>query len=204
MLENIGNRDIEPRGSIRIFNRRGEEVGSVPLNADGVEISPDDKEQLATAWSAAGRFGKYKAFLDLEYGENQLASVQDTVYFWVFPWKEILASLAGVLTLAVVGTFIVHMRAVARPRPAYEYAQAPAYQPLQQPPTPAPYMPSRSTPRTSGPTSIPPRNAARSVQTQPQSSSRPVRTSGNTVALAPRHGQHATTQGSTVTLPSRR
>jgi hypothetical protein len=115
LLENVGNRLIEPRGSIRIFNRRGEEVGSVPLNAEGEEITPENKRQLATVWSASGRFGKYKAFLDLEYGENQLASVQDTVYFWVFPWKEILVSLFGVVVLAVVGTYIVHMRSIAQP-----------------------------------------------------------------------------------------
>ena len=118
LLENIGNRLVEPRGSIRIFNRRGEEVGSVPLNADGSEINPENKEQLAAVWNATGRFGKYKAFLDLEYGENQLASVQDTLYFWVFPWKEIFTALAGVLLLGVVGTYIVHMRAIASPVPA--------------------------------------------------------------------------------------
>ncbi len=118
LLENVGNRLIEPRGSIRIFNRRGEEVGSVPLNADGDEITPENKEQLAAVWNATGRFGKYKAYLDLEYGESQLASVQDTVYFWVFPWKEILTALLGVLLLGVVGTYIVHMRSIARPVPA--------------------------------------------------------------------------------------
>lgn len=115
ILENIGNRNVEPRGSIRIFNRRGEEVGSIPLNADSKEISPDNKKQLAAAWNATGRFGKYKAFLDLEYGENQLASVQDTIYFWVFPWKEIIVAFIGIIVLAVFGTYIVHMRAIAQP-----------------------------------------------------------------------------------------
>jgi len=115
LLENVGNRLIEPRGSIRIFNRKGEEVGSVPLNADGTEIDPDNKKQLAAVWSASGRFGKYKAFLDLEYGENQLASVQDTIYFWVFPWKEMIVSLSGVFILAFFGTYVVHMRAMANP-----------------------------------------------------------------------------------------
>ncbi len=114
-IENTGNRRIEPRGTIRIFNRRGEEVGSVPLNADGNEISPNNNKQLAAVWSTLGRFGKYKAYLDLEYGEKQLASVQDTVYFWVFPWKEIMASIIGIIILAIVGTYIVHMRVMARP-----------------------------------------------------------------------------------------
>ncbi|HCC04845.1 TPA: hypothetical protein DEP58_00890 [Patescibacteria group bacterium] len=124
LLENVGNRLLEPRGSIRIFNRKGEEVGSIPLNADGEEINPENKRQLAASWSAVGRFGKYKAFLDLEYGENQLASVQDTVYFWVFPWKEITAALMGVLVLAVVGTYIVHMSSMAQPARARKRAEA--------------------------------------------------------------------------------
>lgn len=195
LLENIGNRDIEPRGSIRIFNRRGEEVGSVPLNPDGLEITPENKEQLASVWSATGRFGKYKAFLDLEYGENQLASVQDTVYFWVFPWKEILATLVGVLVLAVVGTFIIHMRAVARPRPVYqERRSAPV------PPTPSPRIDRLP---------VHARNHYASQVSVPQSTGsvsrhRPAR-QGNTVSLTPRnHGHGASTQGNTVTLAPRR
>lgn len=124
-LDNVGNREIAPRGSIRIFNRRGEEVGSMPLNADGQTITPQNSTELANAWTASGRFGKYKAYLDLEYGENQLASVQDTVYFWVFPWKEILFSLIGVLILAIAGTYVVHLRAMARPVPARPYHPEP-------------------------------------------------------------------------------
>jgi hypothetical protein len=136
LLENVGNRQLEPRGTIRIFNRKGEEVGSIPLNAGGEEITPDNKKQLAAVWNAEGRFGKYKAFLDLEYGENQLASVQDTVYFWVFPWKEVMLALMGVGLLAVIGTFIIHMRAIARPamRRAPSMAQASSV----YSPTPAP------------------------------------------------------------------
>ena len=150
LLENIGNRIIEPRGSIRIFNRRGEEVGSIPVNAQGVEIAPDNQEQLAAAWSASGRFGKYKAFLDLEYGENQLASVQDTLYFWVFPWKEVAAALIGVLVLAIIGTFIVHMRAVARPSPVRSYASPAAAPPpaAATPNVPRSPQPSAPSPQT--------------------------------------------------------
>lgn len=197
LLENTGNRDVEPRGSIRIFNRKGEEVGSVPLNADGVKITPENKEQLAALWSAGNRFGKYKAFLDLEYGENQLASVQDTVYFWVFPWKEILASLFGVIVLAVIGTFIVHMRAVATPRPAFQTMQR--FPPVSGTSDGQPV-------RTGG---LVNRNAivhrtnatARSTTTAPTAPQ--LRTNhGATVALAPRRG--ATVSGSTVTLAPRR
>jgi hypothetical protein len=116
-VSNVGNRDIEPRGVIRIFNRNGEEVGSVPVNVNGEAVTPEEKAQLASVWATEGRFGKYKAFLDLEYGESQVASVQDTVYFWVFPWKEVFTALMGMFVLAVVGTYIVHFRSIARVRP---------------------------------------------------------------------------------------
>lgn len=204
LLENIGNRDIEPRGSIRIFNRKGEEVGSIPLNADGIEIAPDNKEQLASAWSAAGRFGKYKAFLDLEYGENQLASVQDTVYFWVFPWKEIIAALIGVLVLAVIGTFIIHMRAMAQPRPAYAVRD-------NTPTDPQAYYPQASRQQRYAPS---PQDLQKTVllrhnergleQAGRQSVQAPAQRHGETVTLSPRSRHSATTRGSTVELKSRR
>ncbi len=213
LLENIGNRQIEPRGSIRIFNRRGEEVGSVPLNADGEQITPEDKKQLAAVWSAAGRFGKYKAYLDLEYGENQLASVQDTVYFWVFPWKEIMASVIGVIVLGVLGTFIVHLRAVARPArararvpdpsPAYgtPRPEAPSY-------TDAPYRERPSPVREHTGLVIAPRQQAvsRSVSIEPRGlpKTNVVASESGTVMLSPR-SRHAppTVHGATVELRRR-
>lgn len=119
-LENVGNRALTPRGEIRIFNRKGEEVGTVPINPDKKTIDASAKEQLAAVWDTAGRFGKYKAFLDIEYGENQLATVNDTVYFWVFPWKEVLFALIGIMVLAFLGTYAMHTRSVSRrPAPAY-------------------------------------------------------------------------------------
>ena len=48
-VENVGNKNLEPRGTIRIFNRRGEEVGSIPLNANSEQVTPDDKKQMAAS-----------------------------------------------------------------------------------------------------------------------------------------------------------
>lgn len=209
LLENVGNRLIEPRGSIRIFNRRGEEVGSVPLNAEGEGITPENKKQLAAVWGATGRFGKYKAFLDLEYGENQLASVQDTVYFWVFPWKEIMVALGGVIVLAIVGTYIVHMRAIATPSHARRRKQPLAEQFVPQvamyaPPQRAAYAPARETPR--GPAQVTVLSATSRNQTQSSSlrNNAPVRR-GATVELVSRDASHSVkTHGNVVQLSSRR
>jgi len=224
MLENVGNRIIEPRGSIRIFNRRGEEVGSVPLNAEGEEITPENKRQLAAAWNTSGRFGKYKAFLDLEYGENQVASVQDTVYFWVFPWKEMLVALVGVVVLAILGTYIVHMRAVARPVPARSVREVSVPEtaplPLSTVPAPAP-APASNKPRAPRPTSAmaqtvlvgrsehrgerpSPTSAAPVAVLKATPTAQGARPGGATVELGSRSPARAGAHGSTVKLRSRR
>jgi hypothetical protein len=207
LLENVGNRLIEPRGSIRIFNRRGEEVGSVPLNAEGEGITPENKKQLAAVWGATGRFGKYKAFLDLEYGENQLASVQDTVYFWVFPWKEIMVALGGVIVLAIVGTYIVHMRAIATPSHVRRQKQSFTEQFIPQtamytPPQKATYA---ERDRQGASTHVTVLNSASRNQTAtPVRSTAPMR-HGATVELVSRGASHtANTHGNVVQLSPRR
>ena len=104
-LQNIGNQDLDPKGEIRIYDRHGEEVASVDVNNEGKVISPDQVSQLASVWSGASGFGKYKAVIDVEYGKSQVASVQDETYFWVVPWKEVLgitiATLIAVIFLAL-------------------------------------------------------------------------------------------------------
>lgn len=202
LLKNVGNRLLEPRGSIRIFNRRGEEVGSVPLNADGDEISPENKRQLAAAWSAAGRFGKYKAFLDLEYGENQLASVQDTVYFWIFPWQEIVTTLIGVLVLAVIGTLIIHTRAVARPVQVQDRApqQNPTYTAARTTSNPAPVHRGASD---HGQTVLAARpSRARAATPAPQHTPGAAH-HGSTIELSARGARSSSRYGNTVELPRR-
>ena len=104
-LENIGNQALQPKGEVRIYNRKGEEVASIQVNPDGKTFGPDQQIQLASVWSAASGFGKYKAFLNIDYGANQPASVQDTVFFWIVPWQQligmIIASLIAVIFLAL-------------------------------------------------------------------------------------------------------
>ncbi len=98
-LENIGNQELSPKGEIRVYNRKGEEVASIDVNKEGKAVSPDQVAQLASVWSAAHGFGKYKAFLNVDYGKSQTASVQDTVFFWLIPWQQLL----GLFVVGVIG-----------------------------------------------------------------------------------------------------
>jgi len=98
-LENIGNKDLVPKGEVRIYDRKGREVGAVPANIDGAIIAPSEMGEIASAWTATKKFGKYKAMLDIEYGSSQVGTVNDTIYFWVIPWKSLLSLF---LTLATI------------------------------------------------------------------------------------------------------
>lgn len=101
-LQNIGNQELQPTGEIRIYDRRGTEVAAVDVNREGKTVSPDQTAQLASVWSAAKGFGKFKAMLTVNYGKGQTAAVQDTVYFWIIPWKQLLMILSGVLAAVVI------------------------------------------------------------------------------------------------------
>ena len=107
-LENIGNQELLPRGEIRIYNRKGEEVASIPVNGDSKTISPENMTQMASVWSAVQGFGKFKAFLTIDYGKTQTASVQDTIYFWIIPWQQLLAVFVGCLIAVIVSAFYFH------------------------------------------------------------------------------------------------
>ncbi len=100
-LENIGNQSLMPKGEIRIYDRKGREVASVPVNPDGKSFTPEQAAQLASAWSSAQGFGKFKAFLNIDYGNNQSGSLQDTVFFWIIPWQQ-LAAIFVVSVIAII------------------------------------------------------------------------------------------------------
>jgi hypothetical protein len=104
-LQNIGNQPLDPKGEIRIYDRRGEEVASVNVNNEGKVVSPDKTNQLASVWGAVSGFGRYKAVLDVTYGSQQVASVQDATYFWVIPWKQLLI----VSIIALVGLILLSL-----------------------------------------------------------------------------------------------
>lgn len=123
-LENIGNRALTPTGEVHIYDRRGRELASIPANELNTEITPNNNTQLGAVWNATGNFGRYKAFLDVEYGSNQQGTVNDTVYFWVIPWQRILILFLLLASIVGGGTYIWYGR-VEKDRGAFAYIQAP-------------------------------------------------------------------------------
>lgn len=107
-LQNIGNQNLEPRGEIHIYDRKGSEVATLEVNRERKNVSPDQASQLASIWTAVEGFGRYKALLTVDYGSAQAASVGDTVFFWIIPWKQLIALTVISLLLIVAMALYFH------------------------------------------------------------------------------------------------
>lgn len=109
-IKNPGDAPLVPTGEIIFYNSKGEEVGSTSVNIDGVSVAPGEEHEFNATVPSEGLFGKYKAFLSVEYGNAQLASVQDTAFFYVLPLKKLLIILGVLSVLTVVFALMLHRR----------------------------------------------------------------------------------------------
>ncbi len=100
MVENIGNRELKPYGSVIIYkSRHGKELDSLPINEKGLFVEAGKKETFEISWDAKGGFGQYKAVLIGEYGEEARRDIQDTIYFWIIPREFLIFSGVGLFLL---------------------------------------------------------------------------------------------------------
>ena len=93
-VENFGNKEVKPFGSIYIYNKRGKEVGEIKVDKGTFKIEPEKMNEIVLDWSGEKTFGKHKAKLNLEYGDKTKRDLQDTVYFWYFPKYLVLISIS--------------------------------------------------------------------------------------------------------------
>lgn len=106
-IENIGDQEIRPRGQIYIYDRKGEELGAVPVNNNLAAVSPLGKQVFENIWDAEKGFGRYKARLVAEYGREE-RKLQDTIYFWVLPWRFLFILGGGFSVVVIIlSTFIL-------------------------------------------------------------------------------------------------
>jgi hypothetical protein len=105
-LENIGDTPVIPKGEIIIYDVRGREVGSLPINAEGVSLAPQDRTAFSGTLPDTGVYGRHKAFLNLEYGSTQRANLYDTTFFTVVPLRLIIAVFVGLLLVSLILTVL--------------------------------------------------------------------------------------------------
>lgn len=109
-FKNPGDEVLIPQGEIILYDSTGKEVATMPVNSENVSISPGGEYTFTGAVPIAGLFGKYKAFLSVEYGSTQRASLQDTSFFYVFPLKMLLILLAVFVLLVAMIAWYVHRK----------------------------------------------------------------------------------------------
>lgn len=109
-FKNPGDETLVPSGEIILYDGTGKEVGALPVNNDSVSIPPGGEHTFTTSVPVGGMFGKYKAFLSVEYGSKQRASLQDTSFFYVFPMKIIISLFVAFIIFAGILGWYVHRR----------------------------------------------------------------------------------------------
>ncbi len=107
---NPGDEPIVPRGEIIFYDKKGIEVAAIPVNPAGDTIPANGETEFNVTVPSEGLFGKYKAFLSVDYGLSQVASVQDTAFFYVLPIKTMFIILIIVIILVILGAFFFHKK----------------------------------------------------------------------------------------------
>lgn len=109
-VENTGDTETVPTGDIIIYNQRGEEVASIPVNPERKVLKAGESKTFITGVPLAGLVGKYKAYLSVQYGTTQRAQLQDTAYFYAIPWKKLIILFGGLALIAIALALVVHRR----------------------------------------------------------------------------------------------
>jgi hypothetical protein len=129
-VENTGDIEMRPTGDILIYNQRGEEVASIPVNPENIVVKPGEKVTFSAAVPTQGLMGKYKAYLTMRYGVDAKGQLQDTAFFYVVPWKKLLVLFAGMLLVAIAISLLVHRRYRYEDTDDIEEEDGSAYVPL--------------------------------------------------------------------------
>ncbi len=109
-LQNAGDVPLLPEGDIIIYDGRGREIALIELDevADRASIAPGEKRDYAKTIPFLDRLGKNKAFLSVEYGQENRASVYDTSFYYSIPWYYVL--IIGVLLVTVLVSLLLLAR----------------------------------------------------------------------------------------------
>lgn len=109
-FRNPGDETVVPKGEIILYDGTGAEVGSVSVNDENTAIPPGGEHTFYARIPAEGLFGKYKAFLSVEYGTRQRASIQDTSFFYVLPLERILVIFSILALFVAIASWYIHRR----------------------------------------------------------------------------------------------
>jgi hypothetical protein len=111
-LSNVGGLPLTPSGEMIFYDGKGIEQASVKLNTENKTIAPGAKQTFTVPVPDLGVIGRYKAFLNVEYGTTQRANLYDTMYFNIVPIKWIIGTFIAFLLLSIILVLYYHKRTV--------------------------------------------------------------------------------------------
>lgn len=110
IMKNPGDKPVTPQGEIIFYDAKGREVAAVPVNDEKVTIDPGKEYVFKGTVPLDGLFGKYKAFLSVDYGTENLASIQDTTFFYAVPLRFLLIILSITIVVVAFAAFHIHRK----------------------------------------------------------------------------------------------
>lgn len=110
ILKNLGEDPVTPEGEIIFYNSNGTEIGAVTMNTQKTVIEGGKEASFGLMVPKDMKIGKYKALLTVTYGAQQSLSLNDTVFFYILPVRQLLTVFFCVLTLALLLVLYLHKR----------------------------------------------------------------------------------------------
>lgn len=95
-ITNFSDVHIKPKASINIYNQFNQLKKHIELEEQN--IFPNQARIYTNTWDKKWLLGRFKAELSGSYG-TQGQALQAVAYFWVVPWKVILAALLAVILI---------------------------------------------------------------------------------------------------------
>lgn len=111
LFDNDGDVHLVPYGTVTIKNMVGQVVGQLPV--DAYFSLPDSLRYREVTWDRTALLGRYTATVHLERGYGGFSDEQ-TIAFWVLPWKILIGIFAGIFILLLVVVVFVRTFEISR------------------------------------------------------------------------------------------
>ncbi len=105
-VANDGDQPITPSGELIIYDSRGIELQSLAINSESKTINPGEKVDFLEPVPFMGGLGKNKAYLSIQYGKNNLTTINDTSYYYSVPWMYLFIMILLLLVIPITFTIL--------------------------------------------------------------------------------------------------
>ena len=118
-LNNSGTVNLIPTGNIFVYNKRNQEVDAIEINPELKTVPAESNFSFQLSSTKKLRTGKYKARLELDYGDKISRDINDTTYLIVITLPFLLFFGIGILLFIILLSKLIFKK-------TYHHHQAPS------------------------------------------------------------------------------